>query len=384
MGAVLPQIAALLTGILCLGFANGGLFALIGLRMTLDGYSPRAVGLVGAAYACGYITGTLLGSRIVGRGGHARAFALFMAVASVGVLGLSLFSGLLPWMLARAVSGFGVAGMFLVCEAWLNAKATNETRARVFAVYIAVHGAAFSLSPFLVTLADPTSHAPFTIAAMLMVLGILPMALTRVPDPPRGARRGFDLRTLVRASPLGIAAVVATGLYNGAYFNLGTVYGKALGLPTMMISTAFSAVVFGGFLAQYPAGALADRMDRRHMLLALSTGTMVIGLAIAATGATAAPLMIALCALFGATTQTVYGIGAAHLNDRVDPADFLPNAAGLLFAFSVGSAIGPLTASQAMIWFGPPGLFLHAATIGGLVALLACYRMVRARRVERR
>ena len=36
-------------------------------------------------------------------------------------------------------SGFGFAGMYIVCESWLNDKATNETRGQLLSLYMIVN-----------------------------------------------------------------------------------------------------------------------------------------------------------------------------------------------------------------------------------------------------
>ncbi len=57
-----------------------------------------------------------------------RAFAVFASLNAI----IALLSGLvvdpLPWVTMRIVTGFVMAGSFMVIESWLNDKSTNETR----------------------------------------------------------------------------------------------------------------------------------------------------------------------------------------------------------------------------------------------------------------
>ena len=42
----------------------------------------------------------------------------------------------MPWLLLRAIIGFGCAGIFVTTESWLNAKAQPSERGRVFSIYM--------------------------------------------------------------------------------------------------------------------------------------------------------------------------------------------------------------------------------------------------------
>jgi hypothetical protein len=49
-----------------------------------------------------------------------------MVVAATAAMPLLL--GPLPWLVLRAVVGFGCAGLFITTESWLNAKAQPAER----------------------------------------------------------------------------------------------------------------------------------------------------------------------------------------------------------------------------------------------------------------
>ena len=50
---------------------------------------------------------------------------------------MPLLLGPLPWLVLRAVVGFGCAGLFITTESWLNAKAEPAERGRIFSIYMA-------------------------------------------------------------------------------------------------------------------------------------------------------------------------------------------------------------------------------------------------------
>ena len=55
---------------------------------------------------------------------------------------------------------------------------------------------------------------------------------------------------------------------------VGPIFGAQVGLQVEQIAYFLSAFVFGGALAQYPVGWLADKYDRRWVLIWLSVAAI--------------------------------------------------------------------------------------------------------------
>ena len=70
----------------------------------------------------------LMGPRLLGAAGHARAFAAFPATGAIGLLAHMLIVDPTAWAVVRVATGLCVAGCYTVIEAWLQAKVTNQTR----------------------------------------------------------------------------------------------------------------------------------------------------------------------------------------------------------------------------------------------------------------
>ena len=81
--------------------------------------------------------------------------------------------------------------------------------------------------------------------------------------------------------------------------------------------------------------------------------------------------------LFGIFCFPVYAICAAHLNDYVEPGEYVEASSGLLMVFALGAIAGPLLASLLMRIQGPSGLFIF---IGGIHLCIAGYSLYRCRR----
>jgi MFS family permease len=138
-----------------------------------------------------------------------------------------------------------------------------------------------------------------------------------------------------------------------------------------------SIAVLGGALAQWPAGRLSDRFDRRHVVIGGCAVAALAAAALVLTGERGGWLAAGLACLFGAAALPLYAICAAHAFDFVERSDFVEAASGLLLANGIGSVIGPLLAASTMQQMGPAGLFASTAVFHVLLAGFAFWRTTR-------
>src|SRR5690606_11347842 len=138
MFAAYTPILSLLRGTAFLLAASGLHGLLLPLRGQSEGFSTTALGLMGTAWAGGFIAGCVFAPRIVRRAGHVRAFGTFAASGAIIALLTGLIIDEYAWIVLRAFTGFVMAGAFMVIESWLNEKATNESRGTVFGLYMMV------------------------------------------------------------------------------------------------------------------------------------------------------------------------------------------------------------------------------------------------------
>ncbi len=134
----------------------------------------------------------------------------------------------------------------------------------------------------------------------------------------------------------------------------------------------------GAALAQYPVGWLADKFDRRWVLIALS-GSAIMVCAVINVGLDAKtfPALLVAAALFGATSLTIYSVSAAHANDYCPPDFVVELNAALIFFFSLGAIVAPLTSAELMERFGAAGLYWFVASAHLVLIVFSVYRMTR-------
>ena len=377
LGVVIRAMGAVLLGFALLSVASGALFALIGVRLSAAGVSATTIGLIMSAYFFGLLLGSMSGDRIIVRVGHIRAFAVFAATAAIAVLLLTLAETFVLWTALRAVAGYCMAGLYMTMESWLNHRAANEIRGHTFAVYAVISGAAVAAGPLLLNLGDPSGFTLFAWAAILYAAALLPVSLTRTGNPDLARRSRLGLKRLFAISPLGTVGCAGAGLVNSSFYGLGAVYGQSVGLSPAAASTFITVTLVGGLLAQFPVGIFSDRMDRRHLMLALTLLAGAAAATIAIFGFSAFLPLAILGFAMDAMGHPLYGLSVAQTNDYVGRDEFVAAAGGLLFAYSIGASVGPLAASLAMALIGPRGLFAFIGLVLFGLAAFTAYRMRR-------
>jgi len=372
---VLISFAALLLSVLLLQLSSGGvgpLDALSGLEL---GFTRAQVGLLGSAHFLGFFLGCWWAPRLMGSVGHSRAFAAFTAAGAIGLLAHMLVIDALAWALMRVATGLCVAGCYTVIEAWLQAKATNETRGRTMGAYRLVDMGAALMAQLMIGVLEPASYVSYNLLAIICCAALLPLTLTTVRQPETPDAPRLRPRLAIERSPLAAAGVMVAGLSSAAFRMVGPLYGQEVGLRADQIGLFLAAFVAGGALAQYPVGWLADKYDRRWVLIWLSVAAVLSCTTTVGSAGMGFWAVMGAAVLFGLTTFPIYSVAAAHAHDFAESHERVELSAALMFFFALGAIASPLLASGLIEWFGPPALFLLIAAGHLLLVVFGLIRM---------
>ena len=381
LGYLLPRgyrpILSLLRGTGFLVAASGLHGLLLPLRGQAEGFSTASLGLLGTAWAGGFVTGCILAPRLVRRVGHVRAFGTFAASAAI----IALLTGLLVdqyvWIVLRAFTGFVMAGAFMVVESWLNEKATNENRGTVFGLYMMVTYASIMAGQMIVAMGDVRDTSPFMIAGIFFCFALIPTAVSSAATPKPLEDVALDLKGLYVTAPLSLIGCFLIGVAGGAWGTLGAVYGARIGVSNAGIALMTSVVVLAGALFQFPAGRLSDVIDRRHVLAVGAAGAAAFALLVFILQPRSAALVIITTAAYGALANTLYSVAVAHANDHARPDKFVTVSSGLLLFYGIGTMVGPVLGALLMAEMRPESLFLATAVAHTLLAAYALLRISR-------
>lgn len=356
-------------------FAAGALLGLaLPIRAEQEGFATSLIGLIGSAFAAGYVAGCIYAPRLVASVGHIRVFGVMAALVAATALVNVLIVTPIAWILVRAATGFAFAGATMIIESWLSESATSQTRGRVFARYMMVNLASSVLGQLAVTLFSPAGFEPFAVVAILAALALVPTALSssRAPDPLHEVK--LDIKRLIRVSPIAVVACFGVGLANGAFGTLAPVFAGSIGLPVGAVALLVAGAIVGGAIMQAPIGKLSDRLERRWVLMGTALAAASFAVVLFLVDPREPALVIVLVMGLGGAMHTLYPVAVAHANDRASAGEYVAVASGLLLVFGAGSTLGPAIAAPMMQLGEPRALFLFLAGVYLLIATHAFWR----------
>ncbi len=370
------SFASLFLAVLLLQISSGGVGPLDALTGLDAGFSRGDVGFLGSMHFVGFFVGCWWAPRLMGSVGHSRAFAVFTSMGAIGLAGHILIMDPIAWGILRVGSGVCVAGCYTVVESWLQAKVTNESRGRAMGTYRVVDmGGSLMAQLMIGSLANLETYIAYNLLTILCCASILPLALTRAPQPETPSAPRLRPHLAWEMSPLAVAGVLVAALSGASFRMVGPIYGQEVGLAASQIGLFLAAFVAGGAIAQYPAGWLADRYDRRWVLVWLSVAAIVsCGVTVAASGLGTIGVMSA-AAFFGFTTFPVYSVAAAHAHDFATSDERVELSAALMFFYAVGAIAAPWLTSRLIDGFGPSALFYFISAGHVLLVVFGLSRM---------
>ena len=248
----MKHLAALFVSICILGMGTGLGTSLLGIRSTIEDFSPLAIGIALA----GYYAGILVGSRLIGgllaNVGHIRVFAGLASVAFSAALLHALFLNPAAWLVLRVFSGFCMSGIYITAESWLNNIADNRNRGRILSTYMVISMGGGTLGQLLIGVDHPAGFGLFILTSALVT----------------------TLMSSATASPLLLTGVMLVyGALTFPVYALSMSHMNDLLEPAQLVSGAAALVTFMG------SGAIAGPVLTAALMTLMGPSGMWIALA---------------------------------------------------------------------------------------------------------
>jgi MFS family permease len=366
----------LFVGLAMLLFAGGMFSTLLGVRAEVTGLPNGITGAIAASYYLGFVLGSRLTLRALGRVGHIRVYSALAALLTAAMLGVALTEWWGAWLLFRLVTGLCFAGQYVVAESWLNDLATNANRGRLLGLYSIVVLGAFAGGQTILFAFDERIIAGFSVAAVLASLAVIPVTLSEAAVAPNvGEIEHISLRELAGVVPTGLLACFLVGIAHGSFGGLPAVYATRVEFAPVLIGLFAAAPSIGGLLLQWPISAASDDLDRRAVGLGAALCAVGVGVVLVLT-----PeghwMAIVWFALLGGLSSPLYSIVGAYTNDWIEP-EYMSSAASVLVTlYGVGAVLGPIASAAMMSLVGPVGFFWTIAGLHAVIAVFLVYRML--------
>jgi len=364
---------ALFVGMFMLMVGNGLQGTLLGLRGEAEGFSTLSLSIVMSAYFMGFLFSSRYTPELIRRVGHVRVFAALGSMVSAVLIAYPVLVDPWAWAIGRVIIGFCFCGVYITAESWLNDASSNENRGKSLSLYMIVQMAGIVFAQWIVSRGDVSGYILFIIPSIMVSLAFAPVLLSVKPMPAFETAKPMKLRDLVKASPLACVGMFMLGGVFSAQFGMSAVYGSRVGLTVGEISFFVSSIYVAALVLQYPIGWLSDRMDRRRLIVWVSllgaSGSMIAFLVPGSFF-----LIVISGAIVGGTSNPLYALLIAYLNDYLEKEDMASASGGLLFINGIGAILGPLTVGLMMDLLGDNGFWLFTAILMASVGIYGTYR----------
>lgn len=348
----------------CGAFAIGmGLtLPLLSLILERRGFpgSVNGLNLATAGLAAFFVTPQV--PRLMRTFGTATFMAGSLILSATALLALFQVQSLWAWFPLRFALSVGLNGLFVASEFWINQLANDSNRGRYISLYGACISGGFGVGPAILSVLGTHGVAPFAIGSAMLLLALVPVLIARKAAPQLDETPGPSTLTVLRMAPAILSAALVFGAIDAGMGGLFPVYAVRSGYTETHAALAITAMSIGSFVFQYPLGILADRMNRRTLLI-LCASTGVAG-AILTPFAIATPILTYLLLFFwGGIIMGVYTIGLTLLGERFKGRDLASANATYVMLYAIGLLSGPMVEGVALDAWNPHGLMVVLALI---------------------
>lgn len=356
--------------VMVFGLSYGVTAPLIAIALAADGYSDFYIGVNAAMHALGVFAVAPLLPFLCRRFSPKRLLVVSLC-ATVVVLALFPLLPLASWIVLRLALGVFSEIVLVVAESWLNHTTPEEARARTMALYVASLSLGFALGPLILSGVEHASGQAFVIASFITLTAVVLVAALTSTGRPMAAYASPPLTRYWQLIPLALVATTLNGALESAGMNLLVIYAMKLGWLKQEATWLLSILLLGAIVLQLPIGWIADRMNRRRLVVVLSL-LSTLGALVWPWALDEPWLAYGLLFMWGGVFVGIYTVMITVIGDKYRGADLVGAYCALSIAWAIGALLGPVLGGAAMS-HATHGLAWLAAALCGLFALYALY-----------
>jgi len=380
---VVLSITAIMVSLVTLQFANSMIAPKIVIYASNFGASLSSVGLIPTIYGLGFVAGCFWARKLLKTIGHIRSFTVAASMLAILTLLMHFVSDTFAWIIFRGIMGCAVAVILTCVDSWVGHVTPFESRGRVMGFYATITRLAYFGAPALLSYSIVVSENVILFSTLLFMVSLIPICLTKLPQPPIGPRVHVEFKSLYKDAPSAIVPAFVLGLTNSAMANLIPIYGIESGFMESQALTILAAAHLGVFALQWPIGHLSDIFTRRKVIALSFFVATIAALAINFFGTQSLTTVLFLSFIWGGASLSIYSVALSHAIDHVEKDDVVSVCASMLTTWSVGAIFGPLIAGILMESYGASALYLFCALLHGLTGVFVLGRIMTSAKRER-
>jgi len=367
------SLAAVYACIFANGVGMGLSLPLLSLILERNGMSATLNGANTTFGALAMLVFTPFIPALAARIGTVRFLVACYIIAAASLVAFRASDDLVLWFALRFTLNCALQGLFLVSEVWINQLATDAVRGRLVAIYASIFSAGFALGPIIIQTLGTEGWAPFIAGAVAMLLAMVPLLSAGKRVPPVEHAKASAMFGFVLRSPSAAAAGLAYGAMEACAGTFLTVYAVRLGEEERAATLLVTALGIGNMLLVPALGWLADKIDRRLVLI-LCGAVGMAGAAMLPLAPNASLTGLAIVFFWGGFISSIYAVGLAHLGANFHGAELAAANAAFSIVYALGNMAGPGLGGIGMDLWNPHGLIAVLILISAALVAVVAYR----------
>jgi hypothetical protein len=256
---------------------------------------------------------------------------------------------------------------------WVNSKSTQENRSRLMGTMMTVMFLAYGLSQYILLLGKNHPDKAFILATAFLLFSLVPVCLTRFPEPqapPRAENSSISLREAYQVAPVSYIGQFGFGLATGAGW-LFISYLDSLNVSSTVGATMAVVLYGSGFILQLPMGWLSDKLaDRRNLIVVLAGASAALAALLFFGSYMSSGILLFLLFMFSAISNPLYSLNISYGQGFVDSGKSADYSFRLIQIYAIGALIGPPITGFLMSTIAPDALFAFIGIIFAAVTII--------------
>ena len=356
-------LAILLVAII--GVAMSMTLPLLSLRLDQAGWSGAMIGLNTSFMALATLSLAPFIPGLAQKFGIRALLVTALVTGATATLGFGWAHSVWSWFALRFMLGCALTVLFILSEFWINAAAPDNRRGLIMGIYGTILSLGFASGPLVLQQTGTEGEWPLILGAGIFVLALVPVWMAGRQTPQMDGHAGLSFASLFRSAPVAALAALLFGAVETGAFSVLPVYGHRIGLDDRAAAMQISAVALGNLFFQIPFGLLADRVDKRRLLLLIAGLAGLVTLVIPFLSPQSWLYLGTLC-LWGGVAASLYCVGLALLGAQFHGASLVAANALFVMLYATGQMFGPPLLGWAMDMVNPHGYIWASASLFGL------------------
>ncbi len=356
-------LAILLVAII--GVAMSMTLPLLSLRLDQAGWSGAMIGFNTSFMALATLSLAPFIPGLAQKFGIRALLVTALVTGATATLGFGWAHSVWSWFALRFMLGCALTVLFILSEFWINAAAPDDRRGLIMGIYGTILSLGFASGPLVLQQTGTEGEWPLILGAGIFVLALVPVWMAGRQTPQMDGHAGLGFASLFRSAPVAALAALLFGAVETGAFSVLPVYGHRIGLDDRAAAMQISAVALGNLFFQIPFGLLADRVDKRRLLLLIAGLAGLVTLVIPFLSPQSWLYLGTLC-LWGGVAASLYCVGLALLGAQFHGASLVAANALFVMLYATGQMFGPPLLGWAMDMVNPHGYIWASASLFGL------------------